>query len=112
VNAEIESFDWLKFLTRTKALEPNSKRFLNLKNVSKWLKFSAYKFERRFNQERHSFHLAVAFADPLALRRIIAQLCGAAKLPGGGRRFTTVEELVSLGLCQLTGGLWSVPFPM
>jgi len=30
----------------------------------------------------------------------------------GGRRFTTVKELVSLGLCQLTGGLWSVPFAM
>ena len=26
--------------------------------------------------------------------------------------FTTLEKLLFLGLCQITGGLWSVPFAM
>ena len=61
--------------------------FLNLKYVSKWLQFSAFKFYTKEGltirgKQFPKFYLPVAFTDPYALGRIIARLCGATKLSG------------------------------
>ena len=77
---------------------------LNLKNVAKWLQFSA----RGSNESSTIRARQVAFAEPLALGRIIARLCRWRYKAVG---FTTLEKLVFLGhvLPQVVG-VWHLKF--